>query len=171
MSIRIADEGDWARLIEIYNEAVETGYATADTVRATVESKRDWLGSHSPDRYPIYVEETDASITGWCSLSPYRPGRHALRHTAEISYYVASEFWRKGVASRLIGHAIADAARLELRTLFGILLESNHGSVALLKKLGFEQWGFLPKVADFDGAEVGHVYWGKRLASEKAAMP
>ena len=40
----------------------------------------------------------------------------------------------------------------------------NWDSIGLLKKFGFEQWGHMPNVADFDGAECGHVYLGKRIA-------
>ena len=163
MSIRIANESDWPRIVEIYNEAVATGYSTADTVPVTIESKRDWLESHTADRYPIYVEEDGQSIAGWCSLSAYRPGRLALRHTAEISYYVSVSHWRKGVASRLIRHAIEDAKRLDFRSYFGILLESNQGSVNLLRRLGFEEWGRLPNVAKIADKELDHVYWGKRV--------
>lgn len=163
MDIRIAERSDWSRIVDLYNEAVVTGYSTADTALATVDSKRSWLESHSADRYPVYVAELESLVVGWCSCSPYRPGRLALRRTAEISYYVARSHWRRGIGSELVRHAIADASRLDLRTFFGILLESNVGSAALLERLGFEKWGFLPGVADFDGEEIGHAYWGKRV--------
>ncbi len=52
---------------------------------------------------------------------------------------------------------------LQIKTLFAILLEDNCASISLLEKFGFEAWGFMPKVADFDGREVGHLYYGLRL--------
>jgi RimJ/RimL family protein N-acetyltransferase len=33
----------------------------------------------------------------------------------------------------------------------------------MMEKMGFQQWGFLPRVADFDGEECGHFYYGKRM--------
>ena len=164
MEIAIAETRDWERIIEIYNEAVLDGYSTADLDTVSVEVRRDWLQIHGPDDYPIYIENEAGIIRGWCSISPYRAGRMAVRHTAEISYYVAREHRRKGVATRLIDHALGDASRLGIKVLFGILLDSNETSVALLeKRFGFERWGYLPRVAKIDGREFGHVYLGKRV--------
>ena len=47
--------------------------------------------------------------------------------------------------------------------LFAIILDSNQGSIRLLEKYGFKKWGHLPRVADFDGIEVGHLYYGLRI--------
>jgi L-amino acid N-acyltransferase YncA len=43
-----------------------------------------------------------------------------------------------------------------------IVLEGK-ASLKLLRKRGFEQWGYLPRVADFDGKEVGHLYYGRHV--------
>jgi phosphinothricin acetyltransferase len=32
-----------------------------------------------------------------------------------------------------------------------------------MKKFGFEQWGYLPRVAELDGIERDLVYLGKRV--------
>jgi phosphinothricin acetyltransferase len=44
------------------------------------------------------------------------------------------------------------------------VIDRNEGSWRLLEKMGFQQWGFLPRVLDFDGTEVGEFYYGKRVA-------
>jgi phosphinothricin acetyltransferase len=44
-----------------------------------------------------------------------------------------------------------------------IVLDKNIGSISLLEKNNFEQWGFLPEVAQIDGKILGHVYYGKKL--------
>ena len=165
MTIRLATENDLPSIVDIYNQAVALGNATADTEPTTLESRRNWLASHKPDQHPVYVEESLGAVRGWCSLSPYRAGRKALRHTAEISYYVDNQFQRQGIASRLVKHAMQDCARLQIKTLFAIILDTNQGSIALLEKFGFEQWGYLPGVADFDGTECGHTYLGRRIES------
>ncbi|MEM7019285.1 MAG: N-acetyltransferase family protein [Pseudomonadota bacterium] len=164
MNIRFAKEEDWATLIDIYNQAVdETGY-TADLEPITLEERLPWLRQHTPDVYPIYVAEAENDeIAGWCSISAYRTGREALRFTAEISYYIDKNHWRKGVASRLVEHAINDCPRLGIKSLFGILLDINVGSMKLLEKFGFERWGHMPNVADINGKECGHLYMGRRF--------
>jgi len=87
----------------------------------------------------------------------------ALIHTAEVSYYVNFKNHRQGVASNLLKKALAMCPELEIKTLFAILFDNNEGSRNLLKKFGFEQWGHMPNIAVFDGIEVGHFYYGKRI--------
>ncbi len=161
--IREADIDDLAQIVSIYNEAIVAGLATIDTAPVSVESRLPWFREHTPGVYPIYVWDEGGRIEGWCSLSPYRPGRDALRFTAEISCYVAGKSRRKGIATRLARHAIAQCASLQLKNLFAIVLEPNAASRGILAKLGFAQWGFLPRVVDFDGRECGLVYYGLRL--------
>ena len=162
MNIRTAAEDDLPAIVEIYNQAIALRYATADLTLVTVDSRRGWLAAHKPDEYPLFVAENAGAITGWCSLSAYRPGRMALRHTAEISYYVHQEHWRSGVATGLITHAIDQCPRLQLKTLFAILLDVNPASANILARHGFTQWGHLPGVAEIDGRECGHLYYGLR---------
>ncbi len=161
MIIRDALERDLAAIVEIYNQAVAE-HATADTDPVSMADREAWLRSHD-GRHPVLVAEREGVVAGWASLSAYRPGRAALRHTAEISYYVHTDHRRRGVATALVTDAIARGPRLGIRTFFAILLEDNAASIALLERLGFRRWGYLPGVADFDGREVGHVYYGRRL--------
>lgn len=163
MIIRIAKIDDLPFIVAIYNQAVLTKQSTADITPIEVESRRDWFLAHQPDKHPIFIAIIDDRIAGWCSLSAYRPGRMALRYTAEISYYIDNTFQRQGVATALINHAIAVAPQLELKNIFAILLEKNIASLKLLEKLGFQQWGYLPRIADFDGEECGQFYYGLRV--------
>ena len=36
----------------------------------------------------------------------------------------------------------------------------------LLEKYHFEKWGEMPRIVDFDGVEVGQLYYGLRLAEK-----
>lgn len=163
MLLRDATEMDLQAIAEIYNQAVLAKFETAETDPVTLDNRRAWLAAHTPDRYPVYVCEIEGKVAGWVSLSPYRPGREALRYAAEISYYVHSDFRRRGIATALIEYASGRAMELGLKTLFAIVLDKNAASVAILIKMGFEKWGHLPRIADFDGEECGHLYYGKRI--------
>jgi len=162
-SIRIASEDDLPVITNIYNQAVKLQSATADTSPVTLESRKSWLREHAPGNYPVYVAESQHVVVGWCSLSAYRPGRMALRHTAEISYYVDENRVGMGVGSALISHAIANCGQLGIKTLFAIILDVNEDSTRILEKFGFRKWGHLPNIADFDGQECGHLYYGLRV--------
>lgn len=161
--IRTAHPDDLPAIVAIYNQAIPSKRSTGDTEPVRVEDRAAWFQEHTPGKYPIFVAEVAGEVAGWCSLSAYRPGRGAFRHTAEVSYYIASAFQRRGIATALLEHALAACPRLQLRHLIAIVLEENEPSLRLLEKMGFEKWGSLPGVADFDGREVGHLYYGRHV--------
>jgi L-amino acid N-acyltransferase YncA len=162
MKIRIAQQADLVQIVEIYNQAVALKSATADLDPLKPDDRVQWLEEHVPEKYPVYVAEVGDETVGWCSLSPYRRGRMALRYTAEISYYIHEDYRRKGIGSALVKHAIAQCEKLGIKTLFALLLDVNVASVKLLEKFGFAKWGHMPNVADFDGQECGHLIYGLR---------
>jgi L-amino acid N-acyltransferase YncA len=165
MKIRTAEEDDLEALTEIYNQAIAAGRKTGDLELFSVADRRRWFRDHPPEEYPIFVAEEDGSVVGYLSLSAYRPGRMALRHTAEAGYYVRSDRHRRGIASCLLDHCLRVCPSLGIKTLIAIVLDVNPASAALLEKSGFEKWGFLPGVAEFDGVEAGHLYYGKKINS------
>lgn len=163
MLIRLAHIDDLPAIVDIYNQSIPSKQSTGDTQPVRVKDRLAWFQEHRPEQHPIFVAEADGQVAGWCSLSAYRPGRAALRFTAEISYYIESAYHRQGIGTALIEHALAACPVLQIRHLFAIVLEGNEASLKLLEKIGFEQWGYLPRVADFDGKEVGHVYYGRHV--------
>lgn len=163
MIIRLAQIDDLPAIVDIYNQSISSKQSTGDTEPVRVEDRVTWFREHRPDELPIFVAEVEGGVAGWCSLSAYRPGRAALRFTREISYYIASAYHRKGIGTALIEHTMAACPALQIRHLFAIVLETNTASIELLKKMGFERWGYLPRVADFDGNEVGHLYFGRHV--------
>jgi phosphinothricin acetyltransferase len=163
MLIRLAQIDDLPAIVDIYNQSIPSKQSTGDTHPVRVEDRLGWFQEHRPDEHPILVADVDGQVVGWCSLSPYRPGRAALRFTAEISYYINLAYHRQGIGTALVEHALAACPGLQIRHLFAIVLEGNQASERLLQKMGFEQWGYLPRVAVFDGKEVGHLYYGRHV--------
>jgi L-amino acid N-acyltransferase YncA len=163
MIIRTFTKNDLEGIIEIYNHAVDEKFATADTEYVSVESRKDWLSQHSPETYPIFVAEESGEITGWCSLSPYRPGRKALRSVAEISYYVHKLHRRQGTANSLITYTLNAATEFGFKNLISILLDVNEPSIYLLEKFGFVKWGHLPDIVLIDSKVCGQFIYGKKL--------
>jgi phosphinothricin acetyltransferase len=162
VSFRDARSADLAAIVAIYNQAIAE-QATGDTEPVSVEGRRAWLDDHARVGRPILVAEAGEEVLGWASLSAYRPGRAALRHTAEISYYTHVSHRRRGISAALIQSAIARCPAQGIHTLFAIVLDDNRPSIGLLEKLGFERWGHMPRVASFGDREVGHFYYGRRL--------
>ncbi len=163
MNIRIAELKDIKAIVDIYNQAVKVTQKTCDTEKITVASRRQWFDEHEVDKYPIFVAELDGVVVGYATISAYRPGRKALRFTAEVSYYIHFDYHRQGIASALLQYGIRMCPSLQIKTLFAIIVNSNIASVKLMEKYGFERWGHMPCVADFEGIEVGHLYYGLRV--------
>ncbi|MBD1846020.1 N-acetyltransferase [Cyanobacteria bacterium FACHB-63] len=143
--IRNAVESDLSAIVAIYNYAIAAHTITADIEPVTVESRLDWFHSYS-SQYPLWVLERDNAIAGWLGLKLYY-GRAAYQSTAEFSLYVAPEFQRQGIGQTLLSYAIEQAPKLGINTLIAVVFAENQPSVTLLKKFGFEQWGYLPQVA------------------------
>lgn len=161
ITTRTAEPLDLAAIVEIYNQAIAS-HSTGHLNSLSEDDQRQWFADHAAD-YPILVATVDETVVGWASFSSYRTGRGAFRHTAEISYYVDVAHHRQGVASELVARSIERCAALGFKTLIAILLADNQASIALLVKFGFQRWAHLPDIADFDGREVGHVFYGLRV--------
>ena len=152
MKIRDAVEADLSAIIDIYNVAIATRMSTAQLEPVTVESRRRWLSEHSPDRRPFWVTEIDGQIAGWLTIKSFLP-RCAYSGTVELSVYVSEKFRRRGVGRALLEETIARAAQLEIIAMVGLIFAHNEPSLKLFKRLGFERWGLLPRVAQLDGIE------------------
>ena len=87
----------------------------------------------------------------------------AYRGTAEISVYVNEKFRRRGVGRALIEKAIAHSPGLEINALVGCIFGHNEPSLRLFERLGFERWGFLPRIARVDEVERDLVIVGRHI--------
>jgi phosphinothricin acetyltransferase len=163
MNIRTAKIEDLEAMVDIYNQAIAAGQKTADIMPVTIDDRKKWFKDHTPNKYPILVAEKEELIVGYLTISTYRPGRMALRYTAEVSCFVHFDHHRQGIASNLLQQAIGSCPSLQIKTLFAIIIDSNQDSIRLLEKYGFEKWGHMPRVAEFEGVEVGHLYYGLRI--------
>jgi L-amino acid N-acyltransferase YncA len=162
MKIRDAVEADLSAIIDIYNVAIATRISTAQLEPVTVESRRRWLSEHSPDRRPFWVTEIDGQIAGWLTIKSFLP-RCAYSGTVELSVYVSEKFRRRGVGRALLEETIARAAQLEIIAMVGLIFAHNEPSLKLFKRLGFERWGLLPRVAQLDGIERDLTIVGRHV--------
>jgi len=160
--IRQADGSDLPAIRDIYNQAILAGRHTCDTEPVSLEERERWFASHRGPRTPVFVAVSDGGVAGYAYLTRYR-GRSALDGVAEVSYYVDFTRHRQGIGSRLLAYAMQTAGALGYHTLVAILLETNGGSIALLKRFGFSEWGRIPKAARFPEGAYDHLYYGVTL--------
>jgi phosphinothricin acetyltransferase len=163
MNIRDAKIKDIERINEIHNQVIYEKFKVAYLEPWTKEKTLEWFNEHNIKKYPIYVADIDDTVTGYVYIDPYRPGRVALKQTAEISYFIDKDYRRKGIGGKLIGYMESKCFGLGIKTLFAIIIDNNETSIKLIEKYGYKQWGHLPKIAIIDNIEVGHLYYGKRI--------
>jgi L-amino acid N-acyltransferase YncA len=168
MTIRDAVESDLPAIVEIYNATVPTRMVTAELEPTTVEARLSWFREHSPEQYPFWVAESGGRVIGWLDFKKFLP-RCAYRGTAEISVYVHKKSRRRGVGQRLLEQAIARAPSLRITALVGLIFGHNEPSLKLFERLGFERWGFLPRVAQLDGMDCDLVMMGRHCPRRSAS--
>jgi phosphinothricin acetyltransferase len=161
-------ENDLKDLTEIYNQAILRGTCNAFTEIFEIEDRRAWFEAHQSRQYPLYVYEKDEQAVGFVYFTAYRPGRLAMRGTAEISYYVHEDFQGMGIGSLLMEFGLEKAEGLGFDTLIAILLSVNKGSIALLRKFEFEEWGRLPDAVQLPVGKCDHLYYGHKIGKKRS---
>jgi phosphinothricin acetyltransferase len=162
MPIRDALETDLPAIVDIYNATIPSQMVTGDLEPVTIDSRINWFHAHHPDRYPLWVLEQEGTIAGWIGFQPFY-GRCAYRSTAELSLYVHAQFRRQGIGQTLLKAAIKFSPDLGITTLIGFIFGHNQPSLQLFERLGFQQWGYLPRVARFDTIERDLVIVGRQV--------
>lgn len=163
MKIVLAQRKDLDGIVDIYNQAIRAGRCTADTEPFSIEQRMAWFENHHPDKFPLLVAKEGNELLGYLTISPYREGRKAVQHTAEVSYYISYNHHCKGIASRLMSGALERCPSLKIKHLIAILVGSNQGSIGLLEKYGFELWGCFPNIVEFGDDRIDHLYYGLTL--------
>jgi L-amino acid N-acyltransferase YncA len=167
--IRHARAPDLPAIVAIYNASIPGRMATADTAPVTVQQREAWFREFDPLHRPLWV---------WCDMDPGEPrawlslrsfyGRPAYHATVEVAVYTAPDAQRRGLARKLLDHAIAQANTLRIKTFLAFIFGHNTPSLALFAAAGFHRWGHLPQVAELDGIDRDLVILGRRLPAPLA---
>lgn len=124
----------------IYNHAIETSTATFEMTPRTYDQQLDWANEHSGAYPAIVALAVSGQVTGFASLSPYRP-RPAYSTTVEDSVYVDGAFQRQGIGRALLNDLLALASSHGFHAVIGRIAGGNEPSVALHQACGFEVIG------------------------------
>lgn len=141
LNIRPAREDDAPALREIFNDALEDGLATFDSVlRSIEEQKRLIVTAEQDSRRPIFVAEVRNLVCGLLCLEPYEEKLH-LGEIGEVSVFVRRSFRSYGIGRQLMRVAQTEAARRGYRKLIGRVLSHNEESLRLCQVTGWRVVG------------------------------
>ena len=161
IEFKYAEEKDLPKIVETYNSTIASRLVTADLEEVSVESKRLWFNTHSPEKRPLWIVLVDGTYAGWMSFNSFY-GRPAYVGTVEVSIYLEETFRGKGLGKICLQKAIDEAPTLKVHSLLGFIFGHNTTSLNLFYAFGFEKWAHLPSVANMDGEMRDLLILGKK---------
>ena len=140
MRVRPATLEDAEAIRAIYNHEVTTSTYVFDIEPRSAAAQRAWLAERSGVHAVLVAEADGGAVTGFASLSPYRP-RPAYRTTVEDSVYVSPDHRGGGVGRALLGELVDVARRHGFHSVIGRIVDHNQASITLHQVCGFEVVG------------------------------
>ena len=89
--------------------------------------------------------------------------KHELIETFEISIYLDRSVQGQGIGSQVLEMVPGKVTLAGLNVLLAYVFSSNLASIKLFQKFGYDQWGFLPGVAELDHRANDLVILGKHF--------
>jgi phosphinothricin acetyltransferase len=165
--IRNGRETDLPRLVEIYNHYVLNGYVTFDVEVATVESRRAWFDAFSTGPHQILVAVGPEGVLGCATSSLYRT-HPAFDQTVETGIYLNPSARRKGLGTQLYSALLKVLAEQPVHLAVAGVALPNDASVALHRKLGFEEVGTFREYALKRDVRISSMWFQRPIRSFSA---
>ncbi|MDK4680349.1 GNAT family N-acetyltransferase [Kingella negevensis] len=163
MILSLATREELPEIVSIYNSTVASRQVTADLQPVTVAQREAWFQAHQRKNRPLYVlKDVSGCVIAWSSFSDYYP-RAAYDRTAEISIYVHEQQRGKGLGRLVLTQMLERAPQLGIHKITAVIFAHNQPSLSLFEQFGFEQWGFLPQVCEWDNVLADIIILGKTV--------
>lgn len=141
--IRAATGDDVAAINALYNHEIRVGVATWDETPWPVEKRLAWFNDHQDDAQPVLVAvDAGGDVIAYASLTRYS-SLSGYRYTRENTIIVAPGSQGQGVGAMLLSALIEKARRLGLRLIVASITTTNEASLALHRRLGYQDMGVL----------------------------
>src|SRR5436190_9294049 len=134
--LRLAERRDAEAIRAIYNPEVLESTVTFDLVPRSLEGQVAWLNEHSGGHPAIVATDAAGEVTGFGSLSPYRP-RAAYSTTVEDSVYVHRDWRGSGIGAALLGELVRLGTAHGFHSAIARIVGHHEASIALHERCGF----------------------------------
>jgi L-amino acid N-acyltransferase len=143
MRIIACDRAHSGAVLAILNEAIENSTALYDYRVRTPAMMDAWYDAKEQAGHPIIgVVDAAGQLLGFGSYGPFRAWP-AYKYSVEHSLYVERAHRGQGIGRLLLAELIAAATRQGYHMLIGGIDAQNTASIALHRRLGFEQCGHI----------------------------
>lgn len=163
MSTRAATAADLPAIADIYAHYVLSSVASFELEPPAADEWQTRIANVAAAGLPFLVVERDGKVAGYAYCLPWK-ARPAYQGTVEDSIYLAPWATGQGAGSELLG-ALLDAARAAgVREVIAVIADSGDpSSIALHKKLGFDDAGRLRQVGHKHGRDIDTVLLQRSL--------
>jgi phosphinothricin acetyltransferase len=146
MQVRPGRESDLEQINAIYNHYIRTSPCTFDIDEHDLAWRSEWFARFAPTgRYRCIVAVDADRVLGMAWSSRFRD-KHAYETSIETSVYVSHDAHARGVGSALYEALFSSLEGEDVhRALAGVTLP-NDASLALHKRVGFEEVGVFRSV-------------------------
>ena len=143
MRIIACERAHAGAVLAILNEAIENSTALYDYRLRTPAMMDAWYDAKEQAGHPIIgVVDAAGQLLGFGSYGPFRAWP-AYKYSVEHSLYVERAHRGQGIGRLLLAELIAAATRQDYHMLIGGIDAQNAASIALHRRLGFEQCGHI----------------------------
>lgn len=156
MEIRQMNNSDWPVVAQIYQQGMDTGFATFEKA---VPSFQVWDAAHL--RIGRLVATNGETVLGWAALSAVS-SRCVYGGVAEVSIYIGQGHRGQGVGKLLMHQLIVESERAGIWTLQSGIFPENKGSVKLHLDIGFRFIGKRERIGQRDNVWKDNLLFERR---------
>jgi ribosomal protein S18 acetylase RimI-like enzyme len=133
-SIRVADDADNAELLDLEKMCPQG----TSLILQFDRSPDFFLRSRVYNNYTVYVAEEEGKIIGTvgATLKEFNMSGEVVKGVYIYDLRVHPTFRGRGIGSKLVQQVMAEENEADLA--YGIIMEENYPSIALFKRLGFQ---------------------------------
>lgn len=146
MKIRLLEDNDIAKCLQIYNYYIENTCFTLEEEKLSLDSFKNRC-KNIIKKYPFIVMENDEGIIiGYAYLNLFNP-RSAYRKTADLSIYVDRDHIHEHVGRYLLQEIEKMAVEYDIVNIIAIITSENQNSFNFHIRNGFVLEGTIHDVA------------------------
>ncbi len=143
--IRTLKQSDAAVVLDIYQQGLDGGEASFET---RAPQWQTWDRKYHP--FGRLIQEQDGQVQGWAALAPVS-ARECYRGVAEVSVYVASSHFGKGVGQDLMAALVEISEDNGIWSLYSSIFPENLATLRLHLRHGFREVGYRERIAKQKG--------------------
>jgi phosphinothricin acetyltransferase len=161
-TIRAATQDDLPAIVAIVNAAICDTTAIWTLTPVTLAEQADWMEKRYARGFPILVATAGDHVCGFGSYGIFRQFE-GFHHTVEHSIYVEGAAQGRGIGTALLDALIAQGRLDGHHVMVGGIEATNARSIALHRRAGFAEAGYLRQVGRKFGRWLDLLFMQKIL--------